>query len=922
MFALTLRNLWAYKRRLLTSAFSVVLGIAFLSGSFVFTDTLKGLFTDLFSSAVKGIDVVVRAAPGLKEQGRGGGDDGGNDGPYGGRALVESKLVSEIRNVPGVAAVEASSQGYAQVIDKEKKLIRNGGAPTFGNVWIYDTELSSYRIYSGRPPKADNEVVIDRAVMKTAKFKVGDKVKIVSALPQREFVISGDATFGSADGALGATAVFFNDKTAQELLSAPGQAQQILVRAKAGTTQDQLAASIKSALASKTAVGGGKLEAITGLALEKETQSFVNQIFNVLNIFFNAFAFIALFVSIFVISNSFSIVVKQRTREMAMLRTIGAGRSQILLATFFEALLVGVLASAVGVFGGLGVAIGIRKLIEAFGGGGLPSSGLVLQTRTIVWGMLVGTIVTVLSAIAPAIKASRVKPLAALRDTEIDDAGFSKVRMGIGALFLLGSGALLMLGLQGKGGDGAKIVGIGAGLALIGVIFVGPVLARPVAGTLGRAWFGVFVGLFGVLTILGSVGGFVVGIKKSSPNIVLSSLFGIPIGLYLIITALASPKVSGQIARQNAIRNPSRTSATALALTIGTGLVSAILLLSTSLTNTFTGVVDRAIKADFIISSSNDFGLPNEVSDRVAKLPGTVASSGQRRERMNVASAGLGFGRNVGVAAVDPESFTKVFNLGTITGSFDDLKNPDTVAIATDSVNKYKYKIGDTLAGSFRTGTEAKWKIVAFYENAEGLGNTYFVTGEQTMNKYVPGKAKNIVYLRSDGKDAKAFEKSVKAALDDIPTASIKTKKGYEEAQLGQFNLFLGLINALLFLAILIAILGIANTLRLSILERRREIGLLRAVGMSRQQMKDSIRWEAIVVATFGAVLGVIIGTGFGAALVYVLGKDGGLLKLSIPWPFLIGLTGLASLVGLYAARKPAKDAAKLNILQAIATEG
>ncbi len=917
MFALTLRNLWSYKRRLLTSAFSVVLGIAFLSGSFIFTDTLKGLFSDLFSSAVKGIDVVVRSEAGIKIDG--GNDDGGG-GPYGGRALVPVNLAQKIKAAKGVAAVEASVSGYAQVIDKKKKLVRNGGAPTFGNVWINDPVLSSYKIFSGRRPEKDNEVVIDRAVMKSTGYRVGDRVSIVTAKPVREFVISGDATFGSADGALGATAVFFNPKIAQELVANPGESQQILVRATPGTTQEQLAKSVRASVASETAIGGTKLEVLTGAALDKETQGFVNQIFKFLNIFFNAFAFIALFVSIFVISNSFSIVVKQRTREMAMLRTIGAGRKQVLGATFFEALAVGVIASAVGIVAGMGVALGIRTLLSKVGGGGLPSSGLLLRPRTVLVSMIVGTIVTILAAIVPAIKASRVKPLAALRDTEVDDAGYSKIRMAIGGVLLAGSIALLVVGLGMKGGDGAKIIGFGAALALIGVIFIGPVLARPVAGTLGRPWFGVFVGLFGVLSILGSIGGIVAGIKNGKPEVVLGSVFGVVIGIYLITTALASPKVSGKIARENAIRNPSRTSATALALTIGTGLVSAILVLSQSLRGTFIGVVDKAVIADYVVASGSDFGLPKEVSEIVAKVPGVVASSGKRNERMNVSPKGIGLPRNRGVAAVDPQRFTQVFNLGKVTGDFKQLTTLDTVAVAATSAKENGYRIGDSIVGTFRTGTKATWKIVALYESAEALNNTYFVTSEATMTKYVPSNVKDFVYVRTDAKNAKAFERAADKALDKFPTATLETKKKFVDGQLGQLNSFLVLINALLSLAIIIAVLGIANTLRLSILERRREIGLMRAVGMSRLQMKDAIRWEAIVVATFGAVLGLLIGTGFGSALVHVLGKDGP-LKLTIPWPFLVGLTGLASLVGLYAARKPAKDAARLNILQAIATE-
>jgi putative ABC transport system permease protein len=914
MFALALRNLWSYKRRLLTSAFSVVLGIAFLSGSFVFTDTLKGLFNDLFTSSVKGIDAVVRPKLGFADGS--GGDRTEDSGPYRLGNLVPVSLLDKVSKVEGVAAAEGGAQGYAQVLNKKGKLVGGSGPPTFGFAWINDPELASYKLFKGRAPKADNEVVLDRSVMKKTGYKIGDKVKIVTAKPVREFVVVGDATFGTSDGALGATAALFNAKTAQELLTKPGETTQLLVRAKPGVSQDQLAKSLKAALAGETASGNAPLDVTTGDEIAKETQTAVNTIFGFINTFFSAFAFIALFVSIFVISNSFSILVKQRTRENAMLRTLGASSKQILATTFGEALAVGVLASLVGVFAGLGVAIAIRKLLEFFGGGGLPSSGLVLAPRTIVIGLFVGTLVTIISAVAPAIKASRIKPLAALQDAKIDDAGYSKKRLYAGLVFLAASVGVLMYGLTLKGGDGAKIVGYAAALCLIGTIFIGPVLARPLAGALGRPWFGVVIGFFGVVVTLGSLAAVVIGITKSKPNLIQLILVA-PLGVYLVITALSSPKVEGRIARENAVRNPTRTSATALALTIGVGLVSAILVFSQSLTGTFRGALEKALRADYVVTAANDFGIPAQVTSNVAKIPGVTAFSSKRTERIRF---GFPIPRSRQIAAVDPEKFLEVFNLGKTSGNFTELNKPNTIAIAEVSAKDNGYKLGDKINGSFKTGAKAELTIVALYENAEGLNNTYYVTSEATMTKYVPNEVKDFIYVRTDGKNKKAFEAAADTALKEYPTVDIKTKKAFEDEAIGQLNQFLGIVYALLFLAIIIAILGIANTLRLAILERTREIGLLRAVGMSRQQMKDSIRWEAIVVATFGAVLGLVIGTGFGAALVHVLGKDGS-VKLTVPWPYLIGLTLLASIVGLYAARKPAKSAAKLNILQAIATD-
>ena len=483
MLGLALKNLWAYRKRLFTSALSVVLGISFLAGSFVFTDTLKGLFSDLFSSSVKGTDVQVRQTKAFGAA--------SDDGPYSdGRAPVPVSLVGEVRKVPGVLAAEPTVKGYAQALNKKGKLIKTGGAPTFGYVWIADPVLSSYKLFSGKAPVADDEIAIDRSVVKSAKFKLGDSAKVNTLVGIRTFKIVGEVTFGSSDSALGSSAVFFNQKVGQEVLLQPGFAQSILVRGEKGVSEDVLAKSVNSAITGMEFTGKTQIEVITGTKLQKEQLSFVNLIFGVINTFFSAFAVVALFVSIFVISNSFSIVVAQRTREMAMLRTLGASRGQILGSTFFEALAVGVVASAVGVAAGMGVALLIKLLLQTFGGGGLPSSGLVLKPRTVLIGMVVGTLVTVLAAVAPAIKSSRVKPLAALRDVAVDKAGTSRIRLLV-ALALYAIGAVtLAFGLAGKGTPGAKILGISAAAVLIGTIVIGPVISKPLASVFGALWNG------------------------------------------------------------------------------------------------------------------------------------------------------------------------------------------------------------------------------------------------------------------------------------------------------------------------------------------------------------------------------------------------------------------------------------------------
>lgn len=977
MLRLTLKNLWAYKKRLLTSGLSIVIGISFLAGSFVFTDTLKGLFTDLFSSSVKGVDAQVR-----QERAFGKNTDGG---PYEkGRAGLPAALASDIGAVPGVAAVAPYIEGYAQPINAKGKLVKTGGAPTFGYTWVADPELSAYRLLNGRAPKTNGEVVFDRGLMKEMKAKVGDTVTVNTLSGAEKFRLVGDATFGSSDAALGTTAVFFTQADAQKYLTRPGFVQSFLVRADTGVNEAALAKNLRSALAGKDFENKTSLEVVTGEALKQEQLSFVNTIFGFINTFFTAFAVVALFVSIFVISNSFSILVTQRTREMASMRILGASRAQVLTTTFLEALAVGVLASAVGVAAGLGVAQLIRLLLQTFGGGGLPSSGLVLKPRTVAVGMAVGTVVTVLSAILPALKSARIKPLAALRETAIDSAGTSKVRLIFGGAFATIAAVVTAAGLADSGSDGALKVGIAAGIALVGIALLGPVLAKPVAGALGRPWFGVIVAIFGgflalfgtlALVVLGGRqiddGNFAVGRQAGVGLVSAVAAFGIAwlvarrrdrgrsalddptfggtrkiallagllglynmsaffagavvtavCGWYLIRTGRSSFETSGQIARENAIRNPTRTSATALALTIGTALVSALSVLSFSLTDTFRGVFDETIVADHVVASaSQDVGFPISVQERINKIPGVVASSTLQFERFR-----FGFpARERSIGGIESVDFAKVVRLGDVQGSIAALATPDTIAVAKTTADDQGLEMGDTIKAKFGNGRNATFTIVAFYGNAEGLGNTYYlVDNAVTLSKYIENTSADLLYVKSSAKtksERVALEAAADKALAAYPGAEFQTKKKFVDGQVGQFQQFLAVVNALLFLAIIIAVLGIANTLRLSIFERTREIGLLRAVGMSRDQLRSSIRWEAIVVATFGAVVGVVFGTVFGSALVHVLGKDGGLLRLSVPVQVLMPLALLASIVGLYAARKPASDAARLNILQAISTE-
>ena len=598
---------------------------------------------------------------------------------------------------------------------------------------------------------------------------------------------------------------------------------------------------------------------------------------------------------------------------MAMLRAVGASQRQILTSTVIESFIVGLVSSIAGVAGGVGLAVGLKALLNAIGAT-LPSGSLVVAPRTIIVGVLVGLFTTMISSLIPAVKASRVKPLAALRDVAVDKAGTSRARMLV-ALALYAIGAVtLAFGLAGKGTPGAKILGISAAAVLIGTIVIGPVISKPLASVFGAPWFGWVVTVFGVLVGLAGVTATAKSFSDGKPAGVINGVILVPIGVYLFRTGRAAPKTPGRIARENAMRNPSRTSATALALTISTALVSALFVFSTSITDTFTGALSKSIKANFLVAGASHDGFSGDVATIVSKLPGVEAVSPFRfvNARLGFASKQLG--------GVDPTTIGQVLDIGKTAGDIAALTKPNTIAVASRTLKSNGWKIGQKLPFRFGNNKTAELTLVATYSNPEGLGNTYYLTTIATLTPFSNTALDQFVYVKTDGKDDAAFKKAGEKALADYPTAKLQTKKEFEKEQVGQLNQVLGIILALLGLSMFVAIVGIANTLKLSVLERTRELGLLRAIGMGRDQTKSMVRWEAIVVATIGAIIGLVIGTAYGAALVHVLGKDGS-LTLGVPYPTIVGLALAASIIGLYAARRPAKRAAKLNILQAIATE-
>src|SRR5581483_3469123 len=537
----TLANIRARKRRLLSTSLGVLLGVAFLCGTLVLGDTIRRSFDDLLATVNSGTDAYVRSTSSIAA----------GTGPGGGgnrvRARLDESLADQVRTVPGVAAVAVSvTANRVTILDRSGQELGSGGrgAPSIGGNWIDDAELNPFRLATGQAPRAPDDVVIDRNTANKAGYHVGDTV-MIEVPDARPFHITGIATFGTQDSAGGATTALFTLPTAQSLLGAPGKVDAVLARAQPGISQQTLVDRI-------TATLPPGVEAITGAAITKEQQDSFQQRISGFTTFFSAFGYVAVIVGGFVIYNTFSTLVAQRSREVALLRAVGASRRQVLASVLAEAAAVAIVASAVGVVGGLGVATLLRRVFGA-AGFAFPAGGLVLRPSTIVIGFVVGTFVTAVAALGPAVRASRTLPLAALREASVDTSNTSHGRLVAGVIVTaLGVGVVAL----GVSSGNVAPIGLGAFFTLVGAIVLGPVVARPITGALGAP-------------------------------------------------ARALKGISGSLARDNAMRNPRRTSGPAAALLIGVAVVTLFTVIAASLKATTADQIDKTFIGDFVVASSN-----------------------------------------------------------------------------------------------------------------------------------------------------------------------------------------------------------------------------------------------------------------------------------------------------------------------------
>ncbi len=845
MFKTTIRNLMAHRVRLLAAALSVVLGVALMAGTFVLTDTVGAAFDELYASVGVGTDAVVRADHAVEGQGEVQ------------RPPVDAALADQLRSVPGVARIEGTVQGYAQFVGRDGKAIgRPGqGPPTLGLNWPSDPRLNPFTLVDGRAPDAPDQMVIDRASARTGGFALGDTVTVLTKDAPRSMVVVGIVTFGGADSPLGASIALFTTTTAQALVGTPGRFDGFSVVAAPGTDQETLVANLRRVLPPGT-------EAITGAAATAEQQAASRKGLAFFSTFLLAFALIAMFVGSFIIANSFAITVAQRTRELGLLRALGAGRAQVRRAVLAEAAVLGSVASAVGVGAGIGAALGLEALLNA-AGFEVPARGLVLQPRSLVAAGVVGWLVTLASALLPARRAGRLSPVTALRDVDLDSTGGSRRRLVLGGAVTTIGLAVLGRGLVAGGDAAAGAVGLGAAVTFVGVAVLAPLLAPPVGRVIGAP--------------------------------------------------LAAIGITGRLAQANGVRNPRRTAATASALMVGVALVACITVFAASGKASLDRVIDDSFRSDLVIDSgARGFGgLSPALATELARVPEVAEVVRVRLARAEVAGA------PTMLVALDPAGASRVADVGVQQGAIEAL-DAHSIAVSTSAATAKGWHLGDTVPVTFASGRQ-DLRIVAVYANRNVAGDQFIAIAAQEA--YDMRLLDAQLYLRyHPGADPAAARRAVDAATAAYPTASAQDLTGFKAERARPIDQMLALIYALLLLAVLIAVIGIANTTALSVHERTREIGLLRAVGMSRRQLRATVRKEAMIVALFGATLGLAVGVGFGWALVRALASQG-ITELRLPMAPLAVVVVLAGLSGLVAGAGPARRGARLDILRAVRSD-
>lgn len=846
MLRTTLAAAWSRKRRLVGTALAIVLGTTFLSATLVLGATARDGFEVAFREANAGTDAFVRSADELS---------GAEEAV---RPPIDASLVEVVSAVEGVDRAVPTVEGTGQVLDAEGDTIGGNGPPTRAAAWIDDPDLTGWDLAEGRAPAAPGEVVLDRATAEEAEVAPGDEVTVLVPEPVTATVV-GVATFGDDDSIGGTTYAAFTTEEAQRLvLGGRDLVSGVVVAGEDGVSQTELVERLSGVLPDGS-------EAITGEDLTQEMQDDIEGDFLGFMIAgLLVFAAVALLVAAFSIFNTFSILAAQRTRESALLRALGASRGQVLGSALTESAIVGLLGSVAGAVAGVLVAGGMLALMES-AGFGLPTDGLAVPPRTLATAVLVGFLVTLVGGLVPAWRSSRVAPLAALREADVDTAASSRWRAVAGAVLVAAGSGLLVL--AGSEEDRLAEGGLGAVVLLVGVLLVGPVLARPVGNLLGAP--------------------------------------------------LARRGVSGELARRNAVRNPKRTASTAAALLVGVGVVTLFTVFGASVSRSIEDAVERSFGGDLVLTpAGNAFsgaGLDTALVDRLEELP-EVADA-----------AGMGFGpatvdgRQEGVGFADLAALSRVADLDVVQGDLADVGDGE-LALSQDHADDHGYEVGDEVTVGFADGSTAELTVAVTYD-ARGIGGNVLLPQAAWLERVPQASYMTVLVGLADGVDLSDGRAAVESVATGVGAPDVMDRDEFIAGQAAEVDVLLSIVYALLAVAIVIALMGIANTLSLSVHERTRELGLLRAVGQTRRQLRSMVRWESVIVATFGSALGLAVGLFVAWALVRAMAVSEGFGSFEVPVGPLAIVLLVGAAVGVLAALRPAWRASRLDVLAAVAVE-
>jgi putative ABC transport system permease protein len=853
MTKFALRGILGRKLRTVLTAFAIVLGVATVSGTYVLTDSIDKAFDSIFTTSRENSDAVISGKSAFDLSG-----DSGVTAP-----AFDESLLGKVRALPDVAQADGQvNSDSTQLIGKDGKAVVYGGAPNLGfSIARGSSPFNPLTLVQGSWPHG-NEVVIDKSTANKEDFKVGETVGVQAEGPVRRLRIAGLVKFGSVSTIGGATLAGFDLPTAQKLFDRPGELDEIAVSSKPGVSDDALLKQVQEILPPATQVRSGKAQA-------DEDAKDTNEFISFLQKFLLGFGGVALFVGSFVIANSLSITIAQRTRELATLRTLGASRRQVLRSIIIEALVVGALAAVVGLFLGLALAKGLFKLFDAVGFT-LPNQGLIFETRTIIVSLAVGIIVTLLASLRPAVRATRVPPIAAVREgATLPEGRFARFRLPAAILLAALGFASLLYGLFVPDlGTAAILLFLlgGALLVFFGVALLAVRLVPPLAGVLGWP--------------AQKIGG-----------------------------------AAGTLARENAQRNPQRTASTASALMIGLALVTLVSLLAAGIISSFKGAVNDIWKnADYAVTAQNNFSpIPVAAADAIAKTPGVTAVGNVR------AGEARAFGHTFNATAVNPEA-REMFDLKWKEGSGSVIATlgEDGAFVDDGYAKDHHLELGSPVPLTFPNGQQELYNVEGIFEPPTGGSPFGPVTISQaSWDSHVENPENLYSFVLMKGGQTSANEAALNQTLEAFPNAKVATRQKFIDNQISGLSSVLNILYVLLALSVIVSLFGIVNTLVLTVFERTREIGMLRAIGMTRRQVRRMVRHESVITALIGAAIGIALGIVLAALLIARID----FIVLSIPIGQLIIFGVAAIFVGIIAAIFPARRAARLNVLRALQYE-